>query len=256
MKNLELNDAVAVVTGGNGGIGLGIAKGLAEAGARVVISGRNETKNQQALAELQASQPECHAVRCDVRDKKAITALFDETRARYGPVEILVNNAGVAIGVAPESITDEDWDTVLDTNLKSVFWCCQAAFDDLKQQSGRGRAGKIINIGSMYSIFGGARVASYGASKGGVVQLTKALAAAWGAYDIQVNAILPGWIATDMTVAVQEDTAFSDSIIERTPAARFGEPDDLSGAAVFLASKAANFVTGVALPVDGGYSVG
>ena len=256
MKNLGLNGKVAVVTGGNGGIGLGIAKGLAEAGARVVISGRNTTKNSQALLELQALQPECEAVHCDVRNKEDIDTLFDQTRALYGPIGILVNNAGVAIGASPESITDEDWDTVLDTNLKSVFWCCQAAFEDLRGQSDRGDCGKIINIGSMYSIFGGARVASYGASKGGVVQLTKALASAWGVYDIQVNAILPGWIATDMTVAVQEDTAFSDSIVARTPASRFGQPEDLSGAAVFLASPAANFVTGVALPVDGGYSVG
>ena len=256
MKNLGLTGKVAVVTGGNGGIGLGIAKGLAEAGASVVISGRDKIKNDQALLELQALQPECDAVRCDVRNKKDIEALFERTRALYGPIGILVNNAGVAVAAPPESITDEDWDTVLDTNLKSVFWCCQAAFNDLKGQASRGDCGKIINIGSMYSIFGGARVASYGASKGGVVQLTKALASAWGGYDIQVNAILPGWIATDMTVAVQEDAAFSYSIVERTPASRFGQPEDLSGAAVFLASPAANFVTGVALPVDGGYSVG
>ena len=256
MKNLGLTGKVAVVTGGNGGIGLGIAKGLAEAGASVVISGRDKIKNDQALLELQALQPECDAVRCDVRNKKDIEALFERTRALYGPIGILVNNAGVAVAAPPESITDEDWDTVLDTNLKSVFWCCQAAFNDLKGQASRGDCGKIINIGSMYSIFGGARVASYGASKGGVVQLTKALASAWGGYDIQVNAILPGWIATDMTVAVQEDAAFSHSIVERTPASRFGQPEDLSGAAVFLASPSANFVTGVALPVDGGFSVG
>ena len=226
MKTLKLDNTVAVVTGGNGGIGLGIAKGLADAGAQVVITGRDAAKNAAVLKDLQALQPN------------------------------LVNNAGIAIGAPPEAISEADWDAVLDTNLKSVFWCCQDAFEDLQDQSVSGHPGKIINIASLYSTFGGARVTSYSASKGGIVQMTKALAVAWAPNQIQVNAIIPGWINTDLTQAVQDDPDFYQNILARTPAGRFGEPDELAGAAVFLASKSANFVTGVALPVDGGYSAG
>ena len=168
----------------------------------------------------------------------------------------MVNNAGIAIGTPPEDISEADWDAVLDTNLKSVFWCCQDAFADLQDRSVSGHPGKIINIASLYSIFGGARVASYSASKGGIVQMTKALAVAWAPNQIQVNAIIPGWISTDMTEAVQEDLPFYENILARTPAGRFGQPEELAGAAVFLASQSANFVTGVILPVDGGYSAG
>lgn len=256
MKTLKLDQTVAIVTGGNGGIGLGIARGLAEAGAQVVITGRNSEKNAAALKNLQALQPNCRAEICDVRDRAAIKNLFSTVRATLGPVDILVNNAGIAIGAPPEDISEADWDAVLDTNLKSVFWCCQDAFDDLKDQSVSGHPGKIINIASLYSTFGGARVTSYSASKGGIVQMTKALAVAWARNQIQVNAIIPGWIDTDLTKAVKKDQPFYQNILARTPAGRLGEPDEMAGAAVFLASKSANFVTGVALPVDGGYSVG
>ena len=182
--------------------------------------------------------------------------MFLTVRETLGPVDILVNNAGITIGTPPEDISEADWDAVLDTNLKSVFWCCQDAFTDLQDQSRSGHPGKIINIASLYSIFGGARVASYSASKGGIVQMTKALAVAWAPNQIQVNAIIPGWINTEMTQAVREDTQFYDNILARTPAGRFGQPEELAGAAVFLASQSANFVTGVVLPVDGGYSAG
>ena len=256
MKTLKLDNTVAVVTGGNGGIGLGIAKGLADAGAQVVITGRDVAKNAAALKDLQALQPNCRAEICDVRDRTAIKRLFSHVRETLGPVDILVNNAGIAIGAPPEAISEADWDAVLDTNLKSVFWCCQDAFEDLQDQSVSGHPGKIINIASLYSTFGGARVTSYSASKGGIVQMTKALAVAWAPNQIQVNAIIPGWINTDLTQAVQDDPDFYQNILARTPAGRFGEPDELAGAAVFLASKSANFVTGVALPVDGGYSAG
>ncbi|MDA9281227.1 glucose 1-dehydrogenase [Pseudomonadales bacterium] len=256
MKTLKLDQTVAVVTGGNGGIGLGIAKGLAEAGAAVVITGRDAAKNADALSVLQRLQPNCRAEICDIRDRAAIKQLFLTVRETLGPVDILVNNAGIAIGTPPEDISEADWDAVLDTNLKSVFWCCQDAFADLQDQSRSGHPGKIINIASLYSIFGGARVASYSASKGGIVQMTKALAVAWAPNQIQVNAIIPGWINTEMTQAVREDAQFYDNILARTPAGRFGQPEELAGAAVFLASQSANFVTGVVLPVDGGYSAG
>lgn len=256
METLKLTGTVAIVTGGNGGIGLGIAQGLAEAGASVMISGRNARKNTAALASLQTLEPSCRASICDVNKPSDVEGLLAETRNELGPVDILVNNAGIAIGEPPEVISADAWDSVLNTNLKSVFSLCQAAFEDLKHQTGNGHPGKIINIGSMYSIFGGARVTSYSASKGGIVQLSKALAVAWAPHNIQVNTLLPGWIDTELTAAVKEDREFLKGIESRTPAGRLGLPEELAGAAVFLASRAANFVTGVALPVDGGYSIG
>lgn len=251
MDEFSLTDRVAIVTGGNGGIGRGIALALARAGADVAIAARNASKLEATEAEIRALGRRCLALSCDVTDRHDIEAAITRTKAELGHPEILVNNAGVAGGGRPESIPEETWDQVLDTNLKACFVFSQAIHPSMKTL-GRG---KIINIGSEYSLFGSARVAPYSASKGGVVQLTKSLAVAWAKDNIQVNCIIPGWITTDMTAPAKEDTAFYEQIIARTPARRFGEPEELGGVAVLLSSRAGDFVTGQSIAVDGGFSV-
>ncbi|MEX2373228.1 MAG: glucose 1-dehydrogenase [Dehalococcoidia bacterium] len=246
----DLSGHVALVTGGNGGIGRGIALGLAQAGADIVIAARNQAKTDAVVEELRGLGRRAVAVPCDVLERADIEAAVRAASLEYGRLDILVNNAGVAAGGRPEEIPQETWDRVIGTNLTAMFQCCQAAHPLLKA-SGRG---KVINIASEYSLFGSANALPYSASKGGVVQLTKSLAAAWARDDIQVNAIVPGWITTEMTQGAKSNEAFYNQIIGRTPARRFGDPADLAGAGVFLASAASNFVTGVVLPVDGGYA--
>lgn len=251
MTSFDLDGRVALVTGGNGGIGRGIALGLAEAGADVVIAARDEAKTAGVVAEIEALGRRALGVRCDVNDRADVDAAVAAANEAFGGLAILVNNAGVAGGGLPEEIPEEVWDRVVDTNLKASFVFAQAAHPLLKA-SGHG---KVINIGSEYSLFGSPRVLPYSASKGGVIQLTKSLAVAWAGDHIQVNAIIPGWITTDMTAGVISTPELHDPIISRTPAGRFGEPEECAGAAVFLASQASDFVTGVSIPVDGGYAV-
>jgi 2-dehydro-3-deoxy-D-gluconate 5-dehydrogenase len=244
----NLSGRVAVVTGGNGGIGLGMAKGLAAAGASVVVAARNAEKAEAAVAALGAGS---NFIALDVADESSCKALIDETVARYGRLDILVNNAGTSIRKPPEDYTAAEWRTVLDTNLTGALFCSQAAYPAMKKAGG----GKIINIGSMYSIFGTSYGAAYAASKGGLVQLTKSLAIAWAKDNIQVNAVLPGWIDTELTQGARRHVPeLHDRVLTRTPAGRWGVPEDLAGIAVFLAAPASDFVTGAAIPVDGGYS--
>ena len=251
MDEFDLSGSVAIVTGGNGGIGRGIALGLAQAGADVTLAARNQEKLAATKAEIDALGRRCLAVSCDVTKRADIEAAIERTRDQLGVPEILVNNAGIGRGSRPERHTEADWDAVLDVNLKACFVFAQAMFASMKE-AGRG---KVINIGSEYSLFGSSRVVSYSASKGGVIQLTKSLAVAWAPDNIQVNCIIPGWIWTDMTSGIKENQEFYDHIISRTPARRFGEPEELAGCAVFLASRASDFVTGVSIPVDGGFAV-
>ena len=252
MKLFDLSGRVAVVTGGNGGIGLGMARGLAEAGASLVLSGRNEEKAEAAMEALAPHGSRAAFVAGDVTRSDFCRRLVQEAAGRFGRVDILVNNAGTSIRKAPESLTEAEWHAVIDTNLTSAFLCSQAAYPEMKKAG----AGKIINIGSMMSIFGASFAAAYAASKGGIVQLTRALATAWANSNIQVNAILPGWIDTDLTRQAREQVAgLHERVLARTPAGRWGVPGDLAGTAVFLASPASDFVTGAAIPVDGGYSV-
>ncbi len=251
MNRFDLGGRVAIVTGGNGGIGLGIARGLVEAGASVLICGRNRAKNQEALASLEALGGHHAQVVLDLRAEAAGGTLVEAARKLFGRVDILVNNAGTNVRKAPERYTLEEWRTVLDTNLTSAFLCCQAAYPELKRQGG----GKVINIGSMMSIFGARQLAPYGASKGGLVQLTRSLAVAWAPDNIQVNAILPGWIDTALTRQARVDIpGLQERVVQRTPAGRWGVPEDVAGTAVFLAGPASDFVTGAAIAVDGGYS--
>ncbi|MDE2516810.1 MAG: glucose 1-dehydrogenase [Rhodospirillales bacterium] len=252
MARFDLSGRVAAITGGNGGIGLGMARGLAEAGARIVILGRNAAKAEKALAALRALGTEADFIAADITGAKACKTGIEAAAARFGRLDILVNNAGTSVRKMPETLTPEEWHLVLDTNLTSTFHCCNAAYPALCAAGG----GKIINIGSMMSIFGAPYAAPYAASKGGVVQLTRALATAWAKDNIQVNAVLPGWIDTELTQGARAQVAgLHERVLARTPAGRWGQPDDMAGIAVFLAAPASDFVTGTAIPVDGGYSV-
>jgi 2-deoxy-D-gluconate 3-dehydrogenase len=249
MRLFDLSGRVALVTGGNGGIGLGMAKGFAEAGATVAIAGRNRDK---ARAALEALGPAAVFVEVDVTDPESCRAMVAQTVERLGRLDILVNNAGVANRKRPELYSPEEWHAVLDANLSGAFFACQAAYFEMKRVEG----GKIVNIGSMMSIFGASFAGAYAASKGGIVQLTKALATAWAGDNIQVNAILPGWIDTELTRGARAQVeGLHERVLARTPAGRWGLPEDLAGTAVFLASAASDFVTGTAIPVDGGYAV-
>lgn len=248
MTLFDLDGRVAIVTGGNGGIGLGIARGLAEAGARVVIAGRDSLKGAAAVASLGTA--ERLFLTADVTSQDSCRQLVGETVERFGRLDILVNNAGISIRGAPENYTEAEWRAVLDTNLTSAFFTAQAAYPEMKRSGG----GKIINIGSVMSVLAAPYSAPYAASKGGIVQLTKSLATAWAADNIQVNAILPGWIDTAMTATARAQVpGLNEKVLARTPAGRWGSPADLAGAAVFLAGAASDFVTGAAVPVDGGY---
>jgi 2-deoxy-D-gluconate 3-dehydrogenase len=248
MKLFDLQGKAALVTGGNGGIGLGMARGLARAGARIAIAGRDKSKNAEALKSL---GEKAVALEADLRDEKSCRGMVEQAAERLGGLDILVNNAGTNVRKAPQDYSLEEWKLVLDTNLTSAFVASQAAYPHLKRAGG----GKIVNIGSMMSIFGASFVAPYGASKGGIVQLTRALACAWAKDNIQVNAVLPGWIDTALTRQARKDIAgLHERVLARTPAGRWGAPDDLSGIAVFLCSPASDFITGTAIPVDGGYS--
>jgi 2-deoxy-D-gluconate 3-dehydrogenase len=248
----DLSGKVAIVTGGNGGIGLGMAQGLAAAGATVVIAGRNHHKNSEAVAAVQSQGGQAHAVAVDVMQQASCEQMVQNTLQAHGRVDILVNNAGMNIRKQPQSYALAEWNEVMQTNLTSAFVCSQAVYGAFEKN----RAGKIINIGSMMSLFGASFATPYAASKGGMVQMTKALACAWAAQNIQVNAILPGWIDTDLTRQARVDVqGLHDRVLERTPAKRWGVPNDFAGIAVFLASSASNFITGAAIPVDGGYSV-
>jgi 2-deoxy-D-gluconate 3-dehydrogenase len=224
-----------------------MAQGLAAAGAKVAIAGRDKAKNGAALKSL----PSAIALEADLKEEKSCRAMVDEAAKRLGRLDILVNNAGINVRKRPEEYSLEEWKLVLDTNLTSAFVASQAAYPHMKRAGG----GKIVNIGSMMSIFGASFVAPYGASKGGIVQLTRALATAWAQDKIQVNAVLPGWIDTALTRRARDQVqGLHENVLRRTPAGRWGEPRDLAGIAVFLCSSASDFITGTAIPVDGGYS--
>ena len=248
----DLSGRVAIVTGGNGGIGLGMARGLAANGAAIAIVGRNDAKSAEAVADLAKDGHQAIAISADVTDEAAVIAMIERARRELGRVDILVNNAGINIRKPPEALDIAEWNSVIATNLTSAFLCSRAAHPLMKAVGG----GKIINIGSMMSIFGASFAPAYAASKGGIVQFTRSCAVAWAADNIQVNAVLPGWIDTDLTKRAREQiSGLHDKVLARTPAARWGVADDFAGIATFLASGASDFVTGTAIPVDGGYSI-
>jgi 2-deoxy-D-gluconate 3-dehydrogenase len=247
MKPFDLTGKVAIVTGGNGGIGLGMARGLAAAGARVVVAGRNAAKSAAAAKEIGGV-----AIEVDVKSEASLKALIAGTVKLHGRLDILVNNAGINIRKQPQEYTLAEYHEVMNTNLTSAFNCSQLAYPEMKKAGG----GKIINTGSMMSIFGASFTTPYAASKGGIVQMSRAMACAWAKDNIQVNCVLPGWIDTDLTRGAREQVAgLHERVLARTPAGRWGDPADFAGIAVFLAGSASDFLTGTAIPVDGGYSI-
>jgi 2-deoxy-D-gluconate 3-dehydrogenase len=247
----DLTGQVAVVTGGNRGIGRGIAHGLAEAGAAVAVFGRNEEKNQQVLSELKVIGVPAIAVKADMTNRAALEPAFNTVESELGSVSILVNNAGnVSLSGGVLNERPEDWDCVIETQLSSVFLLSKLAARSMVSH----KRGKIINIGSMYSYFGSGLIPSYSAAKGAIVQLTKSMAIEFAPHNIQVNAIAPGWIETDMTAPVRT-MPLNDEILARTPAGRWGQPEEIAGTAVYLASRASDFVTGTTIRVDGGYAI-
>jgi 2-deoxy-D-gluconate 3-dehydrogenase len=247
----ELDGRVAIVTGGNGGIGLGMARGLAKAGARVVVAARDVAKSAAAVRDLSALGGEALAIAVDVADERSVDARVAATVERCGRLDVLVNNAGINIRKPAHELALDEWRQVLDVNLTSAFLCSRAAHSPMKAAGG----GKIINIGSMLSIFGASFAPAYGASKGGIVQLTRSLAVAWAADNIQVNAVLPGWIDTALTRQGRAEVdGLNERVLARSPSKRWGTIDDFEGIAVFLSGAGSAFVTGAAIPVDGGYS--
>jgi 2-deoxy-D-gluconate 3-dehydrogenase len=248
----DLAGKVAIVTGGNGGIGLGMARGLAAAGAAIAIVGRDEAKSNAAVTELGQSGAKAISVLADVTGEATVSAMAERVRRELGRIDILVNNAGINIRKPPDALSLAEWDSVIDTNLTSAFLCSRAVHPAMKAAGG----GKIINIGSMMSIFGASFAPAYAASKGGIVQFTRSCAVAWAIDNIQINAVLPGWIDTDLTRRAREEVAgLHDKVLARTPAARWGASADFAGIAVFLSSGASDFVTGTAIPIDGGFSI-
>ncbi len=251
-KLFDLSGEVALVTGGNGGIGRGIAMGLAKAGASVAIFGRNEEKNKATLAELKETGIRAMALQIDITKRSALAPALQTVERELGPVRILVNNAGSAVasgGILHE--TEAVWDGILETQLNAVFLLSKLVAKSMVAH----QRGKIINIGSLYSFFGAGFLPSYSTAKGAVIQLTKSMAIELAPYNIQVNAIAPGWIETDLTAASKTMPSLNDEILLRTPAGRWGQPEEIAGTAVYLASKASGFVTGETIRVDGGYAI-
>jgi 2-deoxy-D-gluconate 3-dehydrogenase len=252
MKLFDLTSKVAIVTGGNGGIGLGIARGLAQAGARIAIVARNAEKSDAAartLADEIGAKP--LVLNGDVAQPKDVAKVTAAVLERLGRIDILFNNAGINIRKQPQELSPEEWHKVIDVNLTGALLMAQAVYPAMKKAGG----GKIINIGSMTSIFGAPFAVAYASSKGGIVQMSKSLASAWAVDNIQVNALLPGWFETELTDRARvEVKGLYERVLARIPAGRWAKPQDIAGTAIWLASPASDYVTGVAIEVDGGYS--
>ncbi|MDB9871228.1 glucose 1-dehydrogenase [Alphaproteobacteria bacterium] len=252
MEFFNLSGKVALVTGGNGGIGFSMAKAIGKAGAKIIIAGRNDDKNNESIEELKSIDVDCISLNVDVTSESSCDEMIKKSMSHFGKLNILINNAGTNIRKRPEDYELDEWKSIIDTNLISMFICSKACFPHFKSVGG----GKIINIGSMHSLFGAPLGSAYSASKGGVVQLTKSLANSWAKDNIQVNAVLPGYIDTKLTQQARVDIPeLQKRVEERTPVGRWGNPDDLGGIAVFLSSDGSNFISGTAIPVDGGYSI-
>lgn len=248
----NLEGHVAIITGGNGGIGLGMARGLAKAGATIAVWGRNIHKNAEAVAELSALGATAGGFAVDVTQEEQVASTMRETLERFGRVDSCFANAGVGRAAAFTEMTIEDWNAVVDINLVGAFLTFREA---ARHMIARGGGGKLIGIASIGSIHGMPRQAQYSASKAGLCALVRSLAVELGRHDIQANTILPGWIETDMTEGARSWDKLRETVVHRTPARRWGRPEDFEGVAVYLASPASAFHTGDTLRVDGGYAV-
>ncbi len=249
LDQFKLHDRVALVTGAATGLGAAIAVALAEAGAHVACHG-NTRSPESTCERINSAGGVAHGITGDLSRRETAQALVEQTLDRFGHLDILINNAGTIRRAPAVEYSDDDWEAVIEVNLSSVFRLSKLAG---KQMIERDRGGKIVNIASLLSFQGGITVPAYAASKGGVAQLTKALANEWAKHGINVNAIAPGYMRTANTAALQADETRNRQILERIPAGRWGEPEDVAGAAVFLSSRASDYVNGHVLVVDGGW---
>lgn len=254
MKCFDLTGKVAIITGGNGGLGLGIAKGLASEGCAVALVGRNQEKIDKAVAEMEALGAKAIGVQADVSKEADVNRMVAETVEQLGRVDILFNNAAISWGVAPEKLTIEDWDQFIAIDLTSCFLCSKAVYPEMVKVGG----GKIINVGSAITQKGMGKLVHYAAAKGGMDHMTQSLALAWGKDNIQVNAILPGLVHTEMMPCFGENKIgpVVDYITKKTPVGRYGMPDDFEGLSLVLSSEASKFITGSIIVADGGMTLG
>jgi 2-deoxy-D-gluconate 3-dehydrogenase len=247
MNLFDLSEKVAIVTGASTGLGKGMSLGLAEAGANLVLV--DYVESNETAKEIKAIGRKVITIVADLLSIKPVQSIVDETIRTFGKVDILVNNAGIIRRTPAIDYSEKDWDEVMAINSKTVFFLCQAAARDMIKR----KYGKIINISSLLAFQGGILVPSYSASKGAVAQITKALSNEWAQHGININAIAPGYMATNNTKALREDPVRSKSILDRIPTGRWGTPDDLKGAVVYLASQASDYVNGHVLIIDGGW---
>ena len=249
----DLTGRVAIVTGASRGLGLAIAKALASAGADLAVTSRTEASLEDTCKEIKAMGRKCLPVALDVQDINSIEAATDKVLAEYGRIDILVNNAGCNVRKAAIEMTVEDWDMVMNTNLRGAYFMCTSV---VRKSMLKNKYGRIINIGSGTSVFGSGGIGPYCASRGGIRQLTQSMADEWGVDGINVNTLGPGWFKTEQTKVLYENQAWVDYIVDRIPQKRVGKPEDLAGMAIFLASDASEYVTGQLLMVDGGLTTG
>ncbi len=245
----DLSGKVAIVTGATKGLGYGMALGLAEAGANVVVVSRHQDECEKVAEEIKEMGVDAFPMSCDVTRKESIDDLICAVVEKYGKIDVLVNNAGVAVTVPAENITEEEWDKVVNTNLRGVFFMAQAVGRQMIKQQG----GSIINIASMFGLVGDKSILPYLASKGGVIQITKGLALEWAKYNIRVNSVAPGYVKTAINEKELETEAIKKKLISKTPMRRYGTKEEIASAVVYLASDEASYVTGAVLSVDGGW---
>jgi NAD(P)-dependent dehydrogenase (short-subunit alcohol dehydrogenase family) len=254
---IDLTGKVALVTGGNGGIGLGMAEGLAQAGADVVIWGTNATKNQTALAKLAEYGTQVDAQIVDVRDENAVDAAMDNLMATYGRIDTCIANAGIGAQTAPfHELSAEAWRNVMAVNLEGKFFTLRAAAKHMVARAKNGdTGGSLVAISSTSTMMGAARNEHYGAANGGVIPMMKGLAVEYGRYNIRANTIIPGWTMTDLAKPALESEAFQKRVLPRQPTRRWGTPEDFAGIAIYLASDASSFYTGQEITLCGGYTI-
>jgi len=248
----DLTGKVAIITGGNGGLGLGIAKGLAIAGAKVAVVGRNQDKIDKAVAELKAEGADALGVSCDVGSEDDVNRMVATTAEHFGRIDILFNNAAISWGIPTETMTLDEWNHFITNNLTSSFLTCKAVFPHMVEAGG----GKIINVGSIVTKLGFGKLSHYAAAKGGMDHMTQSLAQGWGRHNIHVNALLPGLVDTEMMPCTGPNkNALVDYAVAKTPTGTFGRPEDFYGISILLASSASDFITGSIIVMDGGVSL-
>jgi 2-deoxy-D-gluconate 3-dehydrogenase len=251
-NKFDITGKVAIITGGNGGLGLGIAKGLAIAGAKVAIVGRNQEKIDRALKELEAQGADALGVPCDVGSEDDVNRMVQTTKDHFGRIDILFNNAAISWGIATEKMTLDQWNNFITNNLTSTFLTCKACFPHMVEAGG----GKIINVGSIVTKLGFGKLSHYAAAKGGMDHMSQSLAQGWGKHNIQVNALLPGLVNSEMMPCTgPKKNRLVDQIVKRTPTGNWSEPEDWFGISILLASPASDFITGSIIVMDGGLSL-